>query len=97
MVGGCAWQGDMCGGGACGGVSRHAWWGVMHGRGCAWPGACMVDVGRTWQERRPLQWAVRILLECILEACSSYFCNLTSVFTLNESERENDVKHRIGC
>ena len=29
--------------------------GGMHGRG--W--------GRTWQERRPLQWTVRIMLECI--------------------------------
>ena len=30
-------------------------------------GACMAGGGRlTWQERRPLQWMVHILLECIL-------------------------------
>ena len=53
----------------------HAWGACMvgggiHGRGCmvggrhrgghAWQG------GRAWQEKRPLQWAVRILLTCIL-------------------------------
>ena len=70
MAGGHAWQGGMLGrgyvcgrgmhsggeayvaGGVRGGV--HAWW------GCAWQG------GRAWQERRPLQRTVRILLECIL-------------------------------
>ena len=52
-LGVCAWERGMCGGGACmaGGVQ---------GRGCAWLG------GRVWQERRPLQRAVRILLGCIL-------------------------------
>ena len=30
-------------------------------------GACMAGGrGHAWQERRPLQWTVRILLECIL-------------------------------
>ena len=47
------------------------------GRGCAWEdvwqgrGVCVeegayIAGGHEWQERRPLQWAVRILLECIL-------------------------------
>ena len=40
--------------------------GGMHGEG----GACMVKgsfmAGGAWQERRPLQRTVRILLECIL-------------------------------
>ena len=34
--------------------------GGMHDRGNAWQG------GLVWQERRPLQRTVRILLECIL-------------------------------
>ena len=38
----------------------------VHGEGaCMARGAC-VTRGRVWQERRPLQHAVRILLECIL-------------------------------
>ena len=32
----CAWQGGMCGRGAC--VVGDAWQGGMHGRGHAWPG-----------------------------------------------------------
>ena len=49
----------------------HAWQGVMHGewdvhdRGHAWQGV-MLDRGCMWQERRSLQRAARILLECIL-------------------------------
>ena len=43
----------------------------MRDRGCAWRGhawkrACMAEGGYAWQERRPLQRAVRILLECTL-------------------------------
>ena len=58
----------------------HAWLGGMHGRwgmhdkgqGCAWQVAHAWQEGgvhgrgRAWQEKWPLQWAVRILLECIL-------------------------------
>ena len=48
----------------------HVWQGSMHGRGCKWQGVCMAgDMyggEHVWQERRPLQQAVRILLECIL-------------------------------
>ena len=39
--------------------------GAMCGRGCAWQEACVAG-GHAWQERWPLQQAVRILLECIL-------------------------------
>ena len=66
--GGCAWQGGMCGKGVCmagvecraGGVhgrGGHVWQGDMHGRGHA-----------PWQILRDTvnEWAVRILLECIL-------------------------------
>ena len=46
--------------------------GGMHGGGIFGRGACMVGGvhgrGSTWQERRPLQRTVRILLECILVA-----------------------------
>ena len=57
-LGGCMVEGMHGGGG-------------MHGKGacvvgeCAWQGACVTQ-GHAWQERRPLQRAVRILLECIL-------------------------------
>ena len=55
--------GYMCGeGGACmvkGGMCGKE---GVHGKG----GACMGGGGHVWQERRPLQWTVRILLECIL-------------------------------
>ena len=80
MVWGMHGRGDMHGSGVCmaGGVhgrghvwqelcvaGAHAWqWGV-YGRGCAWQGVCVVG-GPVWQEKWPLQWAVRILLECIL-------------------------------
>ena len=67
MVGACMavrhlWQGDMHGRG-------HVWLGGMHGRGvCMAGGVCGGVHGRgcVWQERWPLQWTVRILLECIL-------------------------------
>ena len=53
--------------------SRHAWQGReegIHGRGMCGrggmaEGTCM-EGGHVWQERRPLQRTVRILLECIL-------------------------------
>ena len=57
---GCMWQGVCIATG-------------MHGRGHVWQGECMARgmheravcvVG--WQEKWPLQWAVYILLECIL-------------------------------
>ena len=56
-VGACM-AGCVCGRGACMGACMlgHAWRGVPD------RGACM----RVWQERWPLQRAVRILLECIL-------------------------------
>ena len=54
---GCAWRGSMCGRGTC-----------VAGGGRVWQGACMAGgmCGRVWQERRPLQRTVRILLECII-------------------------------
>ena len=52
--------GSVCGrGGACM-AGGHALQG-----GHAWQGACMAG-RRVWQERRPLQRTVRILLQCIL-------------------------------
>ena len=53
-----------CGRGACVAGVGNAWQGV----GNAWQGVCGGEEGgtRTWQERRPLQRTVRILLECIL-------------------------------
>ena len=55
----------------------------MAGRGYAWQGVCMVGGvhgrgtcvadGHEWQDRRPLQQAVRILVECFLVACKSCF------------------------
>ena len=76
---GCAWQGSVCvwqGEGVCmtGGAcvaGGHAWperaW---LGEGCVAGGVCgrggMHGRGRVWQERRPLQQTVCILLECIL-------------------------------
>ena len=39
--------------------------GGMHGRGACMAGGCVWQ-GCVWQERWPLQRAVRILLECIL-------------------------------
>ena len=72
-VGGHVWQrGTMRGEGAymakgvC--IARgHAWWGgsCVVGGLCG-TGACMAGGVCAWQERRPLQLTVRILLECIL-------------------------------
>ena len=68
-TGGACMAGGMCGRGACmaGGVhgKRVCMVGAyvtggIHGGGCV-----------VWQERWPLQWAVRILLECILVQCIS--------------------------
>ena len=58
-----------CVAGACM-AGEHAWWGAwhgvcVHGRGHAWWGAC-AGRGHAWQERRPLQWTVPNLLECII-------------------------------
>ena len=68
------WEGNMYGGGVHG--RGHVWQRGMHGRGRgvpsrghAWQGD-MCDGreggGASWQEKRSLQWVVRILLECIL-------------------------------
>ena len=40
--------------------------GTMHGEGGCGKGGHVLPGGCEWQERRPLQWVVRILLECIL-------------------------------
>ena len=50
----------MHGGGACM-VGGCAWQGGMHDRGLG----CVAG-GHAWQERQPLQWTVRVPLECIL-------------------------------
>ena len=65
----------------------HACWEGVFGTGCVWQGACMaggtcsarggvacVVGGHAWQERRPLQRTVRILLECVLV----FFCRCTA-------------------
>ena len=57
MVGGACMTGGVCGRG-------HAWQGGMHDG--VMRGGGMHGGGRAWQEKRPLQWTVRILLECIL-------------------------------
>ena len=65
--------GGMHGQGACvaGGVAGVCmaegctWQGGVCGRGGAWQGGAWQEEC-AWQERRPLQLAVRILLECIL-------------------------------
>ena len=74
VVEGHAWWGTCVVGGMCG---RGAYMvGGMRDRGAcvagghvvgghAWQGECMAR-GHVWQEKRPLQRAVRILLECIL-------------------------------
>ena len=40
--------------------------GVTKGGGVHGKGGGKHGRGRVWQERRPLQWTLRILLECIL-------------------------------
>ena len=56
-----------------------AWSGGMHDRGACMAGGTH-DRGRAWQERQPLQRAVRPLLECILilidryKACHGTYC-----------------------
>ena len=62
----------------------HVWWGY------AWQGACTAggmcgeghawQWGHAWQERRPLQRTVRILLECILVNIGSLFQADLSIF-----------------
>ena len=52
----------------------------MAGGACVVRGGGMHDRGRAWQEKRQLQWTVRILLECIL-ACGS-FCIVTVFINL---------------
>ena len=70
MAGGACMAGGMHGGGMHG--REHAWpWGVWQGRGTcvaerhAWQRG-MCAGGNTCQERRPLQWTLRILLERFL-------------------------------
>ena len=69
MVGGRVCQGGMHGRGMAGGMcmageaciarGMHSRWVCMAGRG-------VYGRGHVWQERRPLQWIVHILLECIV-------------------------------
>ena len=80
-TGGCVGQG-MCGR-VC--VAR----GDVHGRVWLWLGACMAGRhtwqggGRAWQEKRQLQWAVRILLECIL------LQNMSLAYLLLNTDKNN--------
>ena len=64
-------------------------WGVcMAGRGCAWQGACMARGmhvgGCAWQERRPFQRAVRILLKCILVLLKVSLLHCLEQFSLSD-------------
>ena len=60
-----AWQGGTC----------MAKWACMAGGGGMCGGGTCVAVGRGWQEKRQLQRAVRILLECILvDGCKGLIC-----------------------
>ena len=61
-----------------------AWQGVAGGGSgtCSESGACMAGVG---EERRPLQWTIRILLECIL------------VSTYNSEQQLDDVIIYVIC
>ena len=77
MAGGHTWQGGACMAVGHAWQGGHAWPGGMrgrrvcmagggvHGRGAYLVGVCMAG-GHVWQEKRQLQRAVRILLECIL-------------------------------
>ena len=87
MAGGvCARQVGMHGkrccmaGGACMAVACMV--GGMHGTECAQQWACIdVGGGHRWQERRPLQRTVRILLECILIFLCCLSSKITEVFS----------------
>ena len=74
---GCAWQGVCMAGGVHGRgalVGGHAWQGVcMAGSVCGRGG--VHGRRRAWQEIRPLQRTVRILLECILVLLCFSFSN----------------------
>ena len=101
--GGHAWQGAVHGRGVmhCG-AGVHGWGACMAGGVCGGGGACMAGGlcgrGHAWQERRPLQWTVRILLECFLVKCvvlitftgnpRNMFVSPMSSFTHSESECE---------
>ena len=94
--GGHAWQGtcaaaacmagSMCGRGHA--LQGDAWWGEcvaggmhgrgMHGGGNVWQG------GHTWQEKRQLQRAVRILLKCIFVEFTFSRCRFWSCIALCE-------------
>ena len=101
------WLGGMHGKGACV-VGRHVWQGGMHGRGCAWQGVCMAGGvcggvhgrGCVWQERWPLQWTVRILLECILVEYNQFpnliFENISAVSVPSHTKLKkiNNYCHR---
>ena len=90
MVVGACMAGGMHGRGTCM-AGGHAWQGGMHdrggmhGRGHVWQGVCMAGGmhgrGHAWQERWSLQWAVCILLECILviKIVSLYFQTFLAV------------------
>ena len=55
----------------------------MKWRACITGGMCsggMHGRGHLWQERMPLQWMVRILLECILVVNISYYGFRSYVF-----------------
>ena len=55
---------------------------LFTGGGRAWQGACVAG-GCVWQERRPLQRMVRILLECII--VFGFFAPFKAPFTPSES------------
>ena len=85
--GGHAWQkgGMHCEGGVHGKGGVHGEGGCVVKRGYVWlGGACMaggaMGGGHALQERRPLQRAVRILLECILVLQLFHSCNISILY-----------------
>ena len=68
---------EFCPGGACkaGGVHGEGAW----QRGVCGKGTCMAG-GHAWQEKWPLQWAVCILLECILVVLYCCSKNVFGIF-----------------
>ena len=60
---------------------EHVWQGVCMAGGHVCQGVCMAG-GHAWQERRPLQQTVRILLECILVpyVTERYFPSVSKFF-----------------
>ena len=98
-AGGHAWRGVWVVGTMCG--RGHVWWGSCMAGGMCGRGVCMAGGvhgrGHVWQEKRPLQWAVCVLLECIFVLAMNFLSTMEIQLHLENPDRSYFMEKGLEC